>query len=522
MTGEQAAQGLGAEATTAVLWSALQRWVARLCGLATVAILARLLGPHDFGTVAVALAVLPVAYLLGDMGFSTYITQARVLDGRALSTAFWFSAAAGLLISATLVLAAPLATVAFGVTNAASVVRGVAPAVMCVMLGTVPIALLRRQLRFKALAVQSMTASLAGQVVAVALALAGGGVWALVAQAVVNQAVSTACAWRSAGWRPSLAFSGQEFATMASFGVKVVGVDLVAQLRAWVEYAVIASALGVAGLGYLNIAQRLIQVAQDVTSAAVLPVSTVVFARVRQSADLLRGAYVRALGLSYAAVGGAMAFLLVGAPVLVPLLFGDQWGPSVPAARILAVAGILTMGAMLDHGLFYGTGRPGRWFCYGVVIDGITVLNAVLLARHGLTAWCFGFLAVALLATVARWPLVARLASTSSRRIALVLLRAGVTTGVTAAVGLGVFTLAAALPDLVRLGVSGLAMAAVHVVAMRRVMRSELDELVRLGGPRWASLRRRWAALRHGVTAVDAPAAGPGPALAPTKEEARG
>ena len=64
--------------------------------------------------------------------------------------------------------------------------------------------------------------------------------------------------------------------------------------------------LGPAALGLLNIAQRLVQVAQDMTAASIVPVSTVVFARVRARADRLRGSYLKALGVAYAVVSPLM------------------------------------------------------------------------------------------------------------------------------------------------------------------------------------------------------------------------
>ena len=63
---------------------------------------------------------------------------------------------------------------------------------------------------------------------------------------------------------------------------------------------------------------------------------------------------------------------------------------------------------MLDHGLFYGLGRPGTWLCYAVVVDGATVATTAVAVRWGLTGVAVGFVIVAFLATVARWLLVSR------------------------------------------------------------------------------------------------------------------
>ena len=479
--------GLAHRAFGAVLWTASQRWAVRITGFVTVAILTRLLSPAEFGTVAIALSLLPIAYLLADMGFSTYIVQAKDVDQRMLSTAFWFTSAIGVVLAGALVAAAPLISALFDVPDVALVVVGLAPAVLIVTLTTVPMSLLRRRMRFQALATQSIVAALVGQAAAVVIALMGFGVWALVAQTVLNQLVVSVFGWMYARWRPGLSFSVHEFRAMASLGVKVVGVEIVEVGRSLVENAIVIAALGVTGLGYLNVAQRLTQIAQDVTAAAILPVSTVVFARVRDAPVRLRSVYRRSLSLAYGVIVPVMVFVALTSPILLPGVFGQKWGPSVVTSQVLAVASIFVMGAMLDHGLLYGAGRPGVWFIYAVVIDGLTVLSAALMARHGLVFWALGFLAVAIVATFVRWPLVASVLESSWRSLAWLFLRAMATAVVSGGIGFAVYALCGSLNPVICVLVTGVAVVLAQLLAMRMFMREALKDIfqmtvVRLGG----------------------------------------
>ena len=152
-------------------------------------------------------------------------------------------------------------------------------------------------------------------------------------QLIVSQAVACILAWKAARWRPGFQFSKSHFVNMAKFGNKVVMVDLVATVRAAAEAAIISTVLGPAALGYLSIARRLVQVTQDLGATALVPVSTVVFAKVRDTAERLQSAYVRASRISYSAVSPIMTVVVVGGPLVVPLLFGDGWDQSVPVAQ---------------------------------------------------------------------------------------------------------------------------------------------------------------------------------------------
>lgn len=473
MTAQQRAapeEDLGRRAASGVLWLTAQKWAVRASGFATMVLLARELTPRDFGVVAAAMAVVPVVYLLSDLGFSTYLLQTDTVDRRSLSTAFWASVLAAVVLSLGLVAVAPLLAAAFGIEQLTEVLRALVLSVAPTVLAGVPLALLRRAMAFRAVAVQALVAALAGQLVAVAVALLGGGVWALVSQVVVAQWLIAVLAWRRARWVPSVQLSPRLFVRMASFGLKVSAVDLVATSRVLVENWIITVALGPSALGLLTIAQRLVQAAQELVSASLVPVSTVVFARIRESTDRLRTAYVKALGVAYAMVSPVMVLLAVTAPVLVPLLFGEQWQRSAPPAQALALAGIITIGAMLDHGLFYGLGRPGAWLGYAVVVDAATVSTTAVAVRWGLVGVAAGFVLVAVLATAARWVLVGRGVGLRVRAVARPFATVLVPTAVSAAAGLAtVHALAGVASPTAQLLAGGLVVLLVDLVVLRLV-----------------------------------------------------
>jgi O-antigen/teichoic acid export membrane protein len=489
-----AAPGLRDRAASGVLWSVAQRWAARIGGLLTVVVLARLLTPDDFGVVAVAMAFIPVVYLLSDFGFSTYVVQVEDASPRVISTAFWYAMFAGGLLTGLLVLAAPLIAASFRLPALTPVILGMAPSVLLVAASSVPIALLRRRMAFRALATQSFIAAAAGQVVAIALALTGFGVWALVAQLVLNQLLVAILAWTFSRFRPMRTFSWHHFREMASFGISVIGVELIATARLWAETAIVTAVLGVGKLGYLNIAQRLVQATQDLSGAAIVPVSTVVFAQIKLTPERLAEAYRRALETMYAVIFPVLIGVAVGAPLLIPLLFGEQWSESIVPAQALSLAGILTLGAMLDYGLFYGLGRPGRWLVYAVGVDALTVGATALAAPFGLSAVAFAFVGVAAVATAARWVFVSRLLGISVWASAKPFLLASLASLPAAAAGIGVLMFAATWPPVVTLAVMGVAIAAIHILLVRLLLPAAFADVS-------AIVRRR---LRRGaVTGAD-------------------
>ena len=477
---------VGRQAASGVLWLTAQKWTIRLLGFVTIAVLTRLLSPEDFGTVAAASTILPFFYLLADLGFAAYIVQVAKVNQRMLSTAFWFSASAGAVLCAVLFVIAPLMGALFGDPRVVPVLQALSFWVILTAFGSVPMAMLRRSMRFAVLAGQGAIAAVIAQMVAMVMAFSGMGVLALVGQSLVAPTITTILAWISTRWHPNLMFSRREFANLTRFGGQVLGVEFVAMVRASGEAAVISSTLGLAALGYMNIAQRLVQVVQDLTGGAIVPVTTVAFARIRENQDRLLGAYLRALRMSYAALSLPLTIVAVAAPMIVPILFGAAWETSYPVAQILAMAGALTVGAWLDHGLFYGVGKPGKWFVYALVIDGITFGMTAILVHSGLIAVAWGFLGVCVVATISRWFLVARILSAPVRRIVgpfLFMFTAVVTSG---AAGWGVMLITTSLPDVASIVLVGAAVTLVHVTVTRMLAPQVISEgLIFIARSRW-------------------------------------
>ena len=475
-------QGASVSRKTAagIVWMTAQRWVTRILGFVTIAVLTRLLRPEDFGAVAAALTVLPFFNLLSDFGFAAYVMQATRVDARTLSTNFWFSMGSGLVLGGALFAAAPMLGGIYGDDRVVPVLQAMALVVPITASGAVSMAVLRRNMRFKAVAVQGAVAAFIAQLVAIGLAVGGFGVWALVGQTLTGAAVGTVVAWVTAGWHPSFQFSGRALREMAVFGGRVLAVEFIAFARIWAEALIISSTLGIAALGFISIAQRIVAIIQDLTGGAVIPVSLVAFSKVRGSSERLTAAYVRAVRMTYAVMAPPLALLAVCGPLIVPIVFGPGWGDSARLAQVLAVAGIITMGASLDNGLFYGAGRPGSWLVYAVVVDGLTVTTTWFAAPYGLQAVVWAFLGLVVVATVVRWFLVARLLQarpvTTARPFALLLCSLA---AMALAGWLALFA-TAALPPIIAVALIGLLLVAVQVVVVRLVAPDVAEDAVGL------------------------------------------
>src|SRR4051794_7922227 len=194
-------------AVRGVLWQAVSFGLGRSLSLVTTIVLARLLTPAEFGLVGLALVFVTFAEYLTDLG----VAQALVYfdrDERLQDAALTVCTAAGAVLAAAGLLAAPWIADFFDAADVAPLVRLLSVALLLSALRQVPVALLRRELAFRRLFATELARTLVQGTVSIVLAATGAGAWAIVWGYVAGAAACCVTAWALAGYRPGPRFVG--------------------------------------------------------------------------------------------------------------------------------------------------------------------------------------------------------------------------------------------------------------------------------------------------------------------------
>jgi PST family polysaccharide transporter len=154
--------------------------------------LARTLSPEAFGIVAIATAVIDLLNFIGRGGITEVLVQRRELDPRAMNAGFLASLICGAVLTLALIAAAPVFAQVFGTPELRSVMTLLAPICLLYAAGAVYEGILRHAFQFKQLALRNTTSTVVSGLIALAMALTGWGVWALVAQRLVGTVWSLA------------------------------------------------------------------------------------------------------------------------------------------------------------------------------------------------------------------------------------------------------------------------------------------------------------------------------------------
>lgn len=346
------------------------------------------------------MAVIGVMSIFGDSGICVYVQRALKIDQLMLSTAFWATLIMSSALAGALVLLAGPVASAFKTEGLTPVLQVLSINLFINGLNGLPSALLIRDMRFRVLAVRGTVATLIGSAVAIAMALSGYGVWALVAQTLVRNVVSLIIIWKSTRWIPSLMWSSAYARTMISFGSKMLGISLMMTARDRGEDFLLAGTSGTSVLGMWSVANRLVRIIQETGSTVVSSVATPAFAKMQGDSRRLFRAYEISMVTAGAVMFPSMLLLAVVSPDLVPMLLGEQWRQASEVARVVALTSTVGVFVYFDRSIFVALDklRPEIFMVAGIVATHLIIVAIV--APFGLMP-----LAVALLArSVITWP----------------------------------------------------------------------------------------------------------------------
>ncbi|WP_231961001.1 lipopolysaccharide biosynthesis protein [Pedococcus dokdonensis] len=347
-------------------------------------LLARILTPADFGTVALLAIYVSLAGVVADLGLTTAIVQSRELSRADISTAFLASTGVGLgLTVAGALLAVPLAG-AFGKPALGPLAALMSASIFFTALGCVPSALLVRELQFGRLVIVGVIGTVSSGLVAVALAISNQGVWALAAQAVVMSMTTALGAWLAAQMRLSFHWAGESARRLLGMGRFVLAANVCDAVYGRGQTLLIGGVFGPAPLGQYMRADSTQQLPADAASAVVGRVALPLFARSSDNRLALANGLRTSLRSAMAVNAVVMALLASLAGPLVTVLYGPRWDQAVPLLTLLAVAGLVWPMHVMNINALYAVGAARTVFRIDLVKKGIAVALIGIGALFGL------------------------------------------------------------------------------------------------------------------------------------------
>lgn len=353
--------------------------------LATLPVLARLLSPAEFGLAAAALLIAQLAFMFSEAAMGQALVQRPQLRAEHVRVAFTVMLLLGLGAAIAVAMSAPVIARFFDMPPLERIVPVLAVLIPIQSLSAISLALLSRQGRFRYLALARLPCVALGySLVAIGLALAGAGVWALVLSTISRDLLLLLALYAGArhDLRPS--FNLQAMKDLASFSTGQTLVKLANYIAQNGDYVVVGRLLGGQALGYYSRAYQLMMLPATFMSLVTGRVLFPLMASVQEDKARLASAYLRCLASAIALTLPLSVVLSACAEEIVFVLLGDQWGPAATPFAALSLVLVFRSARNVAHVATLAQGESFRLAWRQGIYALLVIIGAALGTRWGI------------------------------------------------------------------------------------------------------------------------------------------
>ncbi|MCH8822446.1 MAG: lipopolysaccharide biosynthesis protein [Planctomycetes bacterium] len=302
-------------------------------------VLAAVLGPSEFGLIAMAGAYIIFVEMFVAQGMGAAIIQRKDLKDEHLDSIFWLILVASVLLAIISVAISPWWATVNDLPRLASVISVLSLSIPIKGLTVVQYALLQRKMDFRNLALLSGAASIIGGVIGVAMALSGYGVWSLVAQQLVSSALATLIMWKVSSWRPRFRFSYRRARELFGFSGGMLASQLGVYTARQSDVILMGVFFGPIAVGLYRLADRIMDMILDFGTRSIQVVSLPHFSSLQDDPPKLRASLLSCIRLSTAITIPGMTILAVSSDQLM-VLIDAKWAPAASVIQIVVFMGM--------------------------------------------------------------------------------------------------------------------------------------------------------------------------------------
>lgn len=320
-----------------LIWRFMERFGSQAVSFVVSIVLARLLEPELYGSVALVLVIISILQVFVDSGMATALIQKKDTDDLDFSSVFYFNLGFCLLLYTGLFLAAPALSGLYGDLSLTPVIRVLGLSIVVSGVKNVQQAYVAKTMQFRRFFFATLGGTVFSAAVGISMAYLGYGIWALVMQQLLNAAVNTAILWLTVGWKPRRCFSLERLKGLVAYGWKILASALLDtaylklyQLVVGLKYTSTDLAFYNKGDQYPNL---LVENINSSIDSVLLPVLSAEQDRGEQVREMTR----RAVKTSTYLMFPMMAGLAVCARPFVQLLLTEKWLPCVPYMQIFCL-----------------------------------------------------------------------------------------------------------------------------------------------------------------------------------------
>lgn len=370
-----------------VFWDYAGNLSGQIVSFVISVILARLLGPEEFGIVAIAMVIISIATIFSTLGFGASIINSSELDDQALNSIFFINVALGVILMALCFLTAPYVALLYKNENLEPVLQVLSVTFLFSTLQSVQKSLLNRDMRFKELAIRDVVPSVIGGVTGVVMAYQGFNIWSLVSQTLVTNLSSTILLWNISKWRPQLSFSLKAIKPFWAYSNKLFLSSVLNAVYSRFDVLLFGKLYSLSVIGNFNRARSFNQLIVRNSSESIMRVLFPYFSKLKGNVDEMRASTIKALHVISCLAFGMIAIFASCGNDLILFLYSEKWVDAIPIFYWLILASFAYPISALLVNVIRGNGNSRLFLKVEIVKKIIVTIPFVFGWKFGIVAY---------------------------------------------------------------------------------------------------------------------------------------
>lgn len=375
-----------------LFWRFAERCGAQGVSFVVSIVLARLLAPEVYGTVALVTVFTAVLQVFVDSGMGNALIQKKNADDRDFSTVFYFNITVCCILYLGMYLAAPYIAKFYNDSELTAVVRVLSLTLVISGVKNVQQAYVSRNMLFRHFFYATLGGTIGAAVIGVAMAYMGYGVWALVVQQVFNAAADTVILWITVKWRPKRTFSFQRLKGLFSFGWKLLVSGLLDTVYGNLRQLLVGKIYSSSDLAYYNRGQQFPNFIVNNINSSIDSVLFPVMSSVQDNRENIKNMTRKSIKTSVYVMAPLMMGLTFTAEAVVRLVLTDKWLECIPFLRIFSITCMFQPIHTANLNAIKAMGRSDLFLKLEIVKKGVGLVLMVSSIQFGVLAMAYSML----------------------------------------------------------------------------------------------------------------------------------
>lgn len=366
-------------------WSFLEQAGSRAISMVVQIILARLLLPETFGTLAILLVVINIADSVAQSGLGLALIQKEDSTDKSYNTAFWLSLLIAIVMYILIYLLSPIVATFYNMNDIIDYLRVLGIVVLIGSINSIQRAYLQKSMDFKVLFKVNIIAVITSGLVGIACAFCGYGVWALIFQAITQAAMSCMVMLVTISWRPKFQIDLGEAKELFSYGWKICVTGIINVLYTGISELIIGKACNATELGYYSQGRKYPNAAISAITAAASNVLLPAFSNMKSDMERFVESLKKMLIAGTFILAPTSLFLFAAAEPLIGLVLTDKWLPSTLIFQLTFLTSSILMFQLVNLRAYMALGDSGLYMKLNIIkiaIGGIVICATAIITRN--------------------------------------------------------------------------------------------------------------------------------------------